>query len=162
MLRKRCVLAGNFLQIFFMGTSWVALSVKNIKARASREITSRKKIIYFYVAIARMLMFIVVFYIHDSKYNICYVMLYYHPFPGRWQGIRHPVAHIRPPLYISGTEDHVWCGVRTSIQWIFNLATCSSAYNLIYRFLLSLQNVTQAQSNLIISGPNSHNKLTKL
>ena len=33
----------NFFQIFFMGTSWVALSIKNIKTRARREITSRKK-----------------------------------------------------------------------------------------------------------------------
>ena len=36
--------------IFFMGTSWVALSIKNIKTRASREMTSRRqifKIFYF-------------------------------------------------------------------------------------------------------------------
>ena len=38
----------NLFQIFFMGTSWVALSIKNIKTRASREMTSRKniKIVY--------------------------------------------------------------------------------------------------------------------
>ena len=33
----------NFLQMFFMGTSWVAVSINNIKTRASREMTSRKK-----------------------------------------------------------------------------------------------------------------------
>ena len=32
-----------FLSIICMGTSWVALSIKNIKTRASREMTSRKK-----------------------------------------------------------------------------------------------------------------------
>ena len=31
-----------------MGTSWVALSIKNIKTRASREMTSRKNIKMFY------------------------------------------------------------------------------------------------------------------
>ena len=31
-----------------MGTSWVALSIKNIKTRASREMTSRKNIKIFY------------------------------------------------------------------------------------------------------------------
>ena len=30
-----------------MGTSWVALSIKNIKTRASREMTSRKNIKIF-------------------------------------------------------------------------------------------------------------------
>ena len=34
----------NFFQIFFMGTSWVAVSINNITTRASREITSRKHI----------------------------------------------------------------------------------------------------------------------
>ena len=34
----------NFLQIFFMGTSWVAISINNIKTRASREMTSRTNI----------------------------------------------------------------------------------------------------------------------
>ena len=36
-----CVLCwtDNFFQIFFMGTSWVSLSIKNIKTRASREMT---------------------------------------------------------------------------------------------------------------------------
>ena len=34
----------NFFQMFFMGTSWVAISIKNIKTRASREMTSRKNI----------------------------------------------------------------------------------------------------------------------
>ena len=33
----------NFFQIFFMGTSWVAVSINNITTRASREMTSRKK-----------------------------------------------------------------------------------------------------------------------
>ena len=33
----------HFFQIFCMGTSCVALSIKNIKTRASREMTSRKK-----------------------------------------------------------------------------------------------------------------------
>ena len=33
----------NFFQIFFMGTSWVAVSIYNITTRASREMTSRKK-----------------------------------------------------------------------------------------------------------------------
>ena len=37
----------NFFQIFFMGTSWVAVSINNIKTRASREMTSRKKISTF-------------------------------------------------------------------------------------------------------------------
>ena len=40
-------LADNFFQIFFMGTSWVALSITNIKTRASREMTSRKNIKMF-------------------------------------------------------------------------------------------------------------------
>ena len=31
-----------------MGTSWVALSIKNIKTRASKEMTSRKNIKIFY------------------------------------------------------------------------------------------------------------------
>ena len=34
----------NLSQIFFMGTSWVDLSLNNIKTRASREMTSRKHI----------------------------------------------------------------------------------------------------------------------
>ena len=39
----------NFFQIFFMGTSWVAVSINNITTRASREMTSRKNIkIFFY------------------------------------------------------------------------------------------------------------------
>ena len=38
----------NFFQIFFMGTSWVAVSINNIKTRASREMTSRKNIKIFY------------------------------------------------------------------------------------------------------------------
>ena len=37
----------NFFQIFFMGTSWVAVSINNIKTRASREMTSRKNINIF-------------------------------------------------------------------------------------------------------------------
>ena len=32
----------NFFQIFFMGTSWVAVSINNIKTRASSEMTSQK------------------------------------------------------------------------------------------------------------------------
>ena len=32
-----------------MGTSYVALSIKNIKTRASREMTSRKNIQVFYL-----------------------------------------------------------------------------------------------------------------
>ena len=32
------------VQMFFMGTSWVAVSINNIKTRASREMTSRKNI----------------------------------------------------------------------------------------------------------------------
>ena len=36
----------NFLQIFLMGTSWVAVSINNI-TRASREMTSRKNINIF-------------------------------------------------------------------------------------------------------------------
>ena len=35
-------LTDNFFQIFFIATSWVALSIKNIKTRASREMISRK------------------------------------------------------------------------------------------------------------------------
>ena len=31
----------NFFPMFFMGTSWVAVSINNIKTRASREMTSR-------------------------------------------------------------------------------------------------------------------------
>ena len=38
----------NFFQIFFMGTSWVAVSINNIKIRASSEMTSRKNIKIFY------------------------------------------------------------------------------------------------------------------
>ena len=38
----------NFFQIFFMGTSWVAVSINNIKNRASSEMTSRKNIKIFY------------------------------------------------------------------------------------------------------------------
>ena len=34
----------NFFQIFFMGTSWVAVSINNIKTRASSEMMSRKNI----------------------------------------------------------------------------------------------------------------------
>ena len=34
----------NLFHIFFMGTSWVAVSNNNIKTRASREMTSRKHI----------------------------------------------------------------------------------------------------------------------
>ena len=37
---KNCT--DNFFQIFFMGTSWVAVSINNIKNRASREMTSQK------------------------------------------------------------------------------------------------------------------------
>ena len=37
----------NFFQMFFMGTSWVAVSVNNIKTPASREMTSRKNIKIF-------------------------------------------------------------------------------------------------------------------
>ena len=38
----------NFFQIFFMGTSWVAIAINNIKTRASSEMTSRKNIKFFY------------------------------------------------------------------------------------------------------------------
>ena len=38
----------NFFQIFFMGTSWVAVSINNITTRASSEMTSRKNIKIFY------------------------------------------------------------------------------------------------------------------
>ena len=38
---KNCT--DNFFQMFFMGTSWVAVSIINLKTRASREMTSRKK-----------------------------------------------------------------------------------------------------------------------
>ena len=37
----------NFFQIFFMGTSWVAVSINNITTRASREMTVTKKISTF-------------------------------------------------------------------------------------------------------------------
>ena len=37
----------NFFQIFFMGTSWVAVSINNITTRASRDMTSRKNIKIF-------------------------------------------------------------------------------------------------------------------
>ena len=37
----------NFFQIFFMGTSWVAVSINNIKTRASSEMTSRNNIQIF-------------------------------------------------------------------------------------------------------------------
>ena len=39
----------KFFQIFFMGTSWAAVSIINITTRASREMTSRKNIQFFYV-----------------------------------------------------------------------------------------------------------------
>ena len=38
----------NFFRMFFMGTSWVAISINNIKTRANREMTSRKNIKIFY------------------------------------------------------------------------------------------------------------------
>ena len=38
----------NLFQIFFMGTSWVAVSINNITTRASREMTSHKNIKIFY------------------------------------------------------------------------------------------------------------------
>ena len=38
----------NFFQIFFMGTSWVAVSINTITTRASREMTSRKKYQFFF------------------------------------------------------------------------------------------------------------------
>ena len=38
----------NFFQIFFMGTSWVAVSINNTTTRASREMTSRKNINILY------------------------------------------------------------------------------------------------------------------
>ena len=37
----------NFFQMFFMGTSWIAVSINNIKTQASREMTSRKNIKIF-------------------------------------------------------------------------------------------------------------------
>ena len=37
----------NFFQMFFMGTSCVAVSINNIKTEASREMTSRKNIKMF-------------------------------------------------------------------------------------------------------------------
>ena len=37
----------NFFQIFFMGTSWVAVSINNITTRASSEMTSQKNIKIF-------------------------------------------------------------------------------------------------------------------
>ena len=37
----------HFFQIFFMGTSWVAVSINNIATRASREMTSHKKYQHF-------------------------------------------------------------------------------------------------------------------
>ena len=37
----------NFFQIFFMGTSWVAVSINNITTRSSREMTSRKNLKIF-------------------------------------------------------------------------------------------------------------------
>ena len=39
----------NFFQMFFRGISWVAVSINNIKTRASREMTSRIffKMFYF-------------------------------------------------------------------------------------------------------------------
>ena len=38
----------NLFQIFFMRTSWVAVSINNKTTRASREMTSRKNIKIFY------------------------------------------------------------------------------------------------------------------
>ena len=38
----------NFFQIFFIGTSWLAVSINNMKTCASREMTSRKNIKIFY------------------------------------------------------------------------------------------------------------------
>ena len=37
----------NWFQIFFMGTSWVAVSINNITTRASREMTPQKNIKMF-------------------------------------------------------------------------------------------------------------------
>ena len=37
----------NLFQMFFMGTSWVAISIKNIKTRANREMTSQTNIKIF-------------------------------------------------------------------------------------------------------------------
>ena len=37
----------NFFQMFFMVTSWVAVSINNIKTRASREMMSQKNIKIF-------------------------------------------------------------------------------------------------------------------
>ena len=39
----------NFVQIFFMGTSWVALSIKNSKTQASREMTRRKQYQFVFI-----------------------------------------------------------------------------------------------------------------
>ena len=39
----------NFFQIFFMGTSLVAVSINNVTTRASRKMLSRKNIKIFYL-----------------------------------------------------------------------------------------------------------------
>ena len=42
-ISQKKLVTDYFFQIFFMGTSCVALSIKNIKTRASREMTSQQK-----------------------------------------------------------------------------------------------------------------------
>ena len=44
----------NFFKICFMGTSWVAVSINNIKTRASREVTSRQNIKMFDVNVVNV------------------------------------------------------------------------------------------------------------
>ena len=45
----------NFFQMFFMETSWVAVSINNIKTWASREMTSQKNTSIFDVYHVRLL-----------------------------------------------------------------------------------------------------------
>ena len=49
-----------------MGTSWVALSIKNIKTRVSREMTSRKK--YLACGGARYLPSLIALFIHALRH----------------------------------------------------------------------------------------------
>ena len=64
----------------FMGTSWVVLSIKNIKTRGSRQMTSRKNIKIFYfngVNVAK--------HWHVAGWGICHLWLpccYGYGFPG--------------------------------------------------------------------------------
>ena len=73
----------NFFQIFVMGISWVAVSINNIKTRASSEMTSRKKIFFYFILMGWTLRSTgiwrgAVFAISDCLVSLGFV-LYHHP-----------------------------------------------------------------------------------